>query len=901
VYQLSLQVAVILLSRLHSNPDANDLRPLFREWLGLGSPIELDWICDSVQSVMKMQLEVESRRRFLRMPIILAEPVYVDVLRQGAAFRALRRICFLSRLNHVIEDCIDSILSSLGHEELGKRGCATNELSTLDVDLKARYVTTEELALAISSRFRFLKVRDPASWWDRNCDIALVIGTFVHGLGNYESMRNDFDLPFADRLRRVTKQDEACNKAALLFRVASAAAKTVFDDALEAVRIKAELEVQAAVAAAAKAALKREEDAAVLRKGGAEAEAVASSIPDTQVENAFEFDGNDSHFVTLPRMHKCISEAVRKESSSLNNRSASDVGTETSPDKVKSEENNDSHSGVDTVSDRIREHQRLPMPDARVLDHRLLLVLQEIENVMNGEEITAVEESNPDLWRKTDDVLTNLQVRAQGMKRFVDDVDDRISEYAGVGLGANQCGTMHRTLNDGSDFGFGSASSQLSQVAYGTDAPRYLRAISVPMNVTRFAVSGLVYSEAAWVAALLERENLRFYGEKEPRSSRLVQGEEAPSRKELKKPELPNDSKMLSALTSSDSKDFPSKNDDHGDGGDSRPLTSFIPVDPVSLIPVEFRENAKLRANVCLAVLFFGFPSAHTEGDPSTVDADLWNYLLQQSSSTESPPPPPPPLFTEEHFRNAVASLAPDVDIPDAKSLHLYVENVLLPHCVHLCVNGNGPTTRGARGSQGEYETAFGVSLHPEPSESHPSPLPDPCLAVQQHSMEALGQANAIVRRVRLLRSSLYICKGHGVRFNTLQDVFRSELLGAVYDLPVWWCPWIHDAALLVQAATEGLFSVIPNRSNHAIFSPNSVQQFLNSSIVSKEDSVLAVKQSSPEHVNQWSERQALKFPSLNQLERRLAFLCSQATADVNNEARFDCIPMFDHGGWPRN
>jgi hypothetical protein len=90
-----------------------------------------------------------------------------------------------------------------------------------------------------------------------------------------------------------------------------------------------------------------------------------------------------------------------------------------------------------------------------------------------------------------------------------------LSEYSGVGLGANQCGSTHRSLNDGSDFSFGSASALLSQVAYGTDAPRFLRAIGVPMNITRFAISGLAYAETSCLDNLLATEHLRYYGREE--------------------------------------------------------------------------------------------------------------------------------------------------------------------------------------------------------------------------------------------------------------------------------------------------------------------------------------------------------------------------------------------------
>lgn len=199
VYQLGLQVAVSLLA--HSKAGKfKAYHALIREWLGRScSSQEVKWICDAAQQAMTMHLAVENNRRSLRLPVILAEPPFVEELRNGAALRALRRISLLGRLTRFVDDCMDSILTALGHEALGKRGCTSPDLSSLDPDLKSRFVTTEELSLLVGSFLRKRLVRAPASWWDRSCDVGLVVGSFVHGLSNYEAMRIDPDLPFAEK------------------------------------------------------------------------------------------------------------------------------------------------------------------------------------------------------------------------------------------------------------------------------------------------------------------------------------------------------------------------------------------------------------------------------------------------------------------------------------------------------------------------------------------------------------------------------------------------------------------------------------------------------------------------------------------------------------------------------
>jgi hypothetical protein len=98
VYQLSLQVAVTLLALLRSqlgiaptNLEGEvQIRYLLRQWLGQTGAYELEWICSSIYSVIKMQLEVEKKHHTLRLPLTLAKPSYVAELRRGAALRALR-------------------------------------------------------------------------------------------------------------------------------------------------------------------------------------------------------------------------------------------------------------------------------------------------------------------------------------------------------------------------------------------------------------------------------------------------------------------------------------------------------------------------------------------------------------------------------------------------------------------------------------------------------------------------------------------------------------------------------------------------------------------------------------------------------------------------------------------
>lgn len=884
VFQVTLQVATTIMTRIQVDGNL-DVETLVRQWIGVPcSQNEVDWIVDSIRTVVQLQTQVEQCTRGLRIPWILTEPVYVGDLRHGAGFRCLRRVSALARLNKFMEECADSILSAVGHEELGKRGCGPCDLTRLDVDLKCRFVSAEELVLAIGIKYRDIDAKPPAIWWDRSCDVGLIIGTFVHGLGNYKAMFQDKTLPFAEKIAKSSEQNTTSLIAAKRFLAAARATRQVFDDALEAGRIKAELEVQAAVAAAARAAAEREAAAARVRMGGDEAEVASKYLPETQVEDAFKFDGTDSHFVTLPRMHRDLHKAMRHGNSVAD---VEDAAEEAMADDAGSDGEEDRRYA------RFRENNQIPMPDARVLDFRVVCLLNAIEE--EDSDLASALQHN--VWNASDAVLTNMKVRSNKLPVFMKDAASVLCEYSGIGLGGFQCGVSHRKLNDGSDYSFGSGSIQLSQLAYGTDAPRYLRALGVPMNMTRFAISGLLYAEKPCVDRMMEQEQLRYYGADSDGDKAEAVRETAPPPANGKPKQA--ESKVIGSVTTTTNEKAPltGAGETAGDCDDSVPDSESTTVDPSDFMPPAFREDANLRANVCIAALMYGVPPQEVPIVAKTKWETWFKSLDLRQESV------PSTFFDSERFREAVMSLSPELKVPPADQILEYVVSFLLPHCLRVCVGGNGPSTRNARGSHGDYETAFGVSIHPEPSQPHPSPLPDPCLRLQEHSLEALGYANAILRRTQLLRTCIFLCSMDNKAppdsiIATARSKSMCELEGQV---PTWWCPWKHDVALLCRAASCGLFAVCAERSNDATFGPAAISAHIQETFFDSDSVSQEARYMPRERVTRWVETESKQFPTVFQMERRLGSLCYLATSDLDSERRFEFLPMFDHGGWPRN
>ena len=766
--------------------------------------------------------------------------------------------------------------------------------------MKARLVSTEELTLSINLLFSKLNHKAPTNWWDRSCDIALLLGTFIHGIGNYEAMLNDETLPFVSKIGRYATSDIMCCDAQKRFTKATFAAKKVCDDALEASKLKAQKEVQKAVAAAAAAALKREKEAAALREGGVAADAVISTMGEQPMDHLYEIqEGKDDHFITLPRLKRSIESSIR-----LNSFSPS-LSFEGNTNGASISSSQKEVKGVEESKGRRKRNlvHTLPMPDARVLDFRLQILVAEIERYSSTPSNNAlpIEFLTPKSWPASNIVLLNQRMR-EFSARFAlasnfEQTSDQTIEYAGIGVNGSQCAVTHRTVDDRSDYSIGAASPDLYQVAHGPESPRYLRAIGVPMTFGRFGLVALVHADANCLNNMLENERKRFYS----------------NGKKVSSPNEENDidkqtgvlSKTTNPPTGEQQQESPEEN---GQAYSSNIKKEAMPASNDILnngIPTLFQENATLRAGVASILLYFGYPFIGHSESPLYCDVSKINKIHSTIQLDENSPNR---LFGAARFESLLQDLCGDTKIPNIDVIKEYIDRCFLPHCLKLCLYGNNANTQITRGSKGEYETSHGTSSYPEPIEKLQSPLPDPCLPLFEQSIEAVGMASAIIRRVKLMRCILKISSGQ-IQTNCLKDILHSRTMRKSMDgLPIWWCPWIHDTALLINASTRGLFSILKDleaesdREEFFVFSREAIKQHIKRTFFTDETIPRLIKDtSSVDDTDSWIENYTNEFPSLNVIERRLAFLCAKATEDVEGGYHFDNLPMYDHGGWPRN
>ena len=169
------------------------------------------------------------------------------------------------------------------------------------------------------------------------------------------------------------------------------------------------------------------------------------------------------------------------------------------------------------------------------------------------------------------------------------------------------------------------------------------------------------------------------------------------------------------------------------------------------------------------------------------------------------------------------------------------------------------------------------------------------------------------MKRTKMTRALRHICGGN-VPASVILEFLRGPIMSAPMDgLPVWWCPHIHDLAMIVCAASHGLFSIFEMRNlKNGNFNPAVsilrhdaiarhvqlvfVEGFEGKDPILSADLVSKLTQSD---LNQWIQKQSSHFPSEDTIERRIALVASSFTSphsevDTDKAMPYFNLPMFD-------
>jgi SNF2 family DNA or RNA helicase len=729
IYQLGLQAACTLLSKTGCG-DAlvPDIDHIVRESLYkvlsplVGEGKDFDWICKAILASLCMHMRMKSHDAFVRIPLTLAEPSFMFDLRQGAAIRSLHRISFLSRLNNIIEEALDRAIGEIGCEAMGKRGCLTNDYSTLDMDLKARFITTEELMYALSINMNVAlesyKLSSPP-WWDRSCDLGLLIGTFFHGLGNYEAMRIDEDLPFSTKIKSYVLSNTTEAESYHHFEMAADAAKNVFDTALVTMKRKFQEQTHAAVAAVFAAS----------RNAG------ENDVKPAYLAKAQEM--NDDDIVSLNRL---------KDASVKTFRDSFVVSS------LKRRENSSP-----TYS--------LPLPDSKHLDYLLVQIVENIES--NSSQLEQFNDHKPEA-----STGNSPGQETSSMEKISSNKDHTYSVKELPPFGRAQfyfsgslSGADKKPLDDSPDYFLGAASQDLASIAVGADSSRYQRGPCVPLIVTRFALGAILQAEESTIDCLLNNhaDSVSEDGINQDQQD-LVSTSAANESLQDFHPEF---------VTSYVHEE-----------GKIQPRGELFAVNDPSWQYI--KDNTTLRASLCAAILQDGYPSSPANDKIVNINSELLMELkhnpapnLISCSSLPTIVNSCPFFSTRDAFR-PLFEKAGMVWADEDESLDHYLRFILLPHCLKLCLTLAEQQTNFANG-QGKTDVYLGRLVY-----ETLSPLPDPFIPLENHSEEALLHAYAILRRTRLMKSIRFVVGGGVSPELLKEFLCGPIWRGCAMGIPIW-------------------------------------------------------------------------------------------------------------------
>ena len=128
LYQLGFQASFSRMDLLFRNSkNSDDVDAVYRDSVAMmiykclhdygGS--ECEWICNTIDSSLRMEVNIRRQRRILRITVTLVEPGFISELGPGASPRDLRRLSFFNHMNLIVENALDTILA--GKELLQER------------------------------------------------------------------------------------------------------------------------------------------------------------------------------------------------------------------------------------------------------------------------------------------------------------------------------------------------------------------------------------------------------------------------------------------------------------------------------------------------------------------------------------------------------------------------------------------------------------------------------------------------------------------------------------------------------------------------------------------------------------------------------------------------------------
>lgn len=148
---------------------------------------------------------------------------------------------------------------------------------------------------------------------------------------------------------------------------------------------------------------------------------------------------------------------------------------------------------------------------------------------------------------------------------------------------------------------------------------------------------------------------------------------------------------------------------------------------------------------------------------------------------------------------------------------------------------------------------------------------------VLAHGLKARSIAWMTLRRTQLLED---VCTVLSSRLPQLVSLLRSGREQFVKDMPVWWCPWVHDLGVFYGMARYGVYGWERTLLDRQLpFRRQAREQHIRSVFLDGTSEMPPLYRDlleSPAGREQWLARVMAEFPSLSVLEAKVQAICAE-------------------------
>mmetsp|Transcript_22236 Transcript_22236/g.41332 ORF Transcript_22236/g.41332 Transcript_22236/m.41332 type:complete len:1068 (-) Transcript_22236:168-3371(-) len=157
--------------------------------------------------------------------------------------------------------------------------------------------------------------------------------------------------------------------------------------------------------------------------------------------------------------------------------------------------------------------------------------------------------------------------------------------------------------------------------------------------------------------------------------------------------------------------------------------------------------------------------------------------------------------------------------------------------------------------------------------------LPEPLEDITFHSDVTKNLSSLFMQRQRMLRTMRYILCRYPVPLKTF---LRQQAGSYTIGMPVWWCPWIHDIALMVGCLKHGFVNLDAILEDEELpFCTENLERHINRVFVygTKTQAPAAAHIfKTAEDAQRWVEAVALIFPLQRDVDNRIAQILCEVT-----------------------